>query len=116
MAPLASLPRGRVAAFVDQGPAILVYTQDSVIAGPYHRDADGITDTFAIFTGTPDAAHAILKRRGVAYLMACQAAPDWNYYIARAPDGLLARLARHQAPDWLSPAGHAGDVSVWSGR
>jgi hypothetical protein len=113
MAPLAGLPPGRVAGFVDQGPAIMAYTPDAAIAGPYHRDADGILDTYAIFTGTPDAAHAILKRRGINYLMACAAAPDWNYYIARAPDGLLARLAGQQAPDWLSPAGHAGDVSVW---
>src|SRR6185312_15556999 len=38
MAPLAALPPGAVAAFVDQGPAVLIATRDAVIAGPYHRD------------------------------------------------------------------------------
>jgi hypothetical protein len=113
MGPLISLPTGRVAGFVDQGPAILAYTQDSAIAGPYHRDADGIEDTYAIFTGMPEQARAILQRRGISYVMACSAAPDWSYYIAKAPNGLLARLARHQPPGWLMLARQAGAIQVW---
>ena len=113
MAPLAALPPGRVAGFVDQGPALLAYTSDPAIAGPYHRDADGIEDTYAIFTGTPDQARAILRRRGITYVMACTGAPDWPYYIAKAPNGLMARLARHELPDWLIPAAQAGDIHVW---
>ena len=35
MAALSALPVGRVAGFVDQGPAILVYTHDAAVAGPY---------------------------------------------------------------------------------
>ena len=42
MAPLKALPPGRVAAFVDQGPAVLLHTRHGVIPGPYHRDAAGI--------------------------------------------------------------------------
>jgi hypothetical protein len=113
MAPLNRLAPGRVAAFVDQGPAVLLNTPDSVIAGPYHRDADGIEDMYAIFTGTEAEARAILKRRGIAYLMACRAAPDWKYYIDRAPAGLLARLAHNRRPPWLAPAGQSGDTFVW---
>jgi hypothetical protein len=111
--PLAALPAGAVAGFVDQGPAILLYSTDSAIAGPYHRDAKGIEDTFAIFTGSPDAARAILKQRRIAYVMACRAAPDWKYYIDQAPNGLLAQLAKGRPPAWLSPAGGAGDTLVW---
>jgi hypothetical protein len=113
MAPLLGLPPGRVAGFVDQGPAILAYTQDSAIAGPYHRDSDGILDTYAVFTGPPDAAHAILKKRGIHYLMACSAAPDWHFYQDRAPQGLLAQLAAGELPAWLTPAGQSGAVTVW---
>ena len=113
MSPLTSLPPGRVAAFVDQGPGIMAYTADSAIAGPYHRDADGIEDTYAIFTGTADQAQAILRRRGIAYVMACTGAPDWSYYIAKAPNGLMARLAGHDLPDWLKPAAQAGDIRIW---
>ena len=110
---LKSLPPGKVADFVDQGPGVLAFTRHAVIAGPYHRDGDGIEDTFAIFTGTPDAARAILQKRGINYLMTCTAAPDWNYYIAKAPDGLLALLSQNRVPDWLIPAGKKNDVAVW---
>jgi hypothetical protein len=113
MAPLNRLPKGRVAAFVDQGPAVLLNTPHSVIAGPYHRDADGIEDTYAIFTGSEAQARAVFQRRGIAYLMACAAAPDWAYYQARAPEGLLAQLAKNKLPSWLVPAGKAGDTRVW---
>jgi len=109
MAPLKALPPGRVAAFVDQGPAILAYTGDAAIAGPYHRDAAGIADSYAIFAG-PDP-RALLKARGIDYVMVCAASPDWQFYGVK--DGLLARLATGKAPAWLTPAGTAGDVSVW---
>lgn len=113
LAPLKALPPGRVAGFVDQGPGVLAFTRHAVIAGPYHRDGDVIEDTFAIFTGTPDAARAVLQKRGINYLMTCKAAPDWNYYIAKAPDGLLAQLSQNRIPTWLTPAGGKNDVKVW---
>jgi hypothetical protein len=94
---------------VDQGPAILAYTGDAVIAGPYHRDAAGILDSYAIFTGA--RPRAILQRRGIDYLMTCRAAPDWEFYRARG--GLIAGLAAGQVPDWLTPAGKSGDVEVY---
>jgi hypothetical protein len=109
MALLNALPPGRVAGFVDQGPAILAYTKDSAIAGPYHRDVAGILDTYDLFTG-PDP-RAVLRKRGIDYLMTCRAAPDWDYYAAR--DGLVAKLAAGQVPDWLVPAGNKEDVAVF---
>ncbi|MES2472608.1 MAG: hypothetical protein V4601_07185, partial [Pseudomonadota bacterium] len=69
MALLQGRPAGRVAGFVDQGPAILAYTNHAAIAGPYHRNQAGILDTYDIFTGTD--APAILKRRGIDYVMTC---------------------------------------------
>jgi hypothetical protein len=114
MRTLLRFPKGRLAAFVDQGPAILADTPDSVIAGPYHRDAAGILDSYAIFTGSAAQARAILKRRGIAYLMVCPAAPDWNYYIGHGgPEGLLARIAANRAPHWLSLAAHADGVRIY---
>ena len=109
MALLKTLPPGRVAGFVDQGPAILAYTPHGAIAGPYHRDADGIVDTYAIFTG----AHPqeVLARRGINYLMTCRAAPDWDFYRARG--GLMAQLAAGHVPQWLTLLGESGDVNVY---
>ena len=106
---LKSLPRGRVAGFVDQGPAILAYTPHSAIAGPYHRDAAGILDTYKIFAGKNP--RAVLGGRGINYVMTCRGAPDWDFY--RAQDGLVAELARNRIPAWLAPVGRSGDVEVY---
>jgi len=109
MAPLKALAPGRVAGFIDQGPAILAYTGDAAIAGPYHRGARGILDSYAIFTG-PDP-RSVLKARGIDYVMTCSASPDWQYY--RAKGGLIAEIAAHRRPPWLIPSGTAGDVVVY---
>lgn len=112
MAVLRSLPRGRVAGFVDAGPAILAYTPHSAIAGPYHRDAAGILDTYEIFAGKNP--RAVLDRRGIDYVMTCRGSPDWAFYGAQS--GLLAGLARSRIPDWLVPVGRRGDVEVYRVR
>ncbi len=109
MAALKALPPGRVAAFVDQGPAVLAYTPHSVVAGPYHRDGDGILDNYGIFAG--DNPRAVLHKRGISYLMTCRAAPDWDFYRMRG--GLIAPLAVGKVPNWLVPAGKNGDVEVY---
>lgn len=106
-------PPGRVAAFVDQGPAILAYTKDSVIAGPYHRDVAGILDTYRIFTLPQDQARALLKARGMSYVMVCTAAPDWGFYQAHGHDGLAMVLGSGRPPDWLTPLGTKGDVRLY---
>lgn len=112
MAALKTLPPGRVAAFRDQGPGILVYTPHSTIAGPYHRDASGMLDNYEIFAGKNP--RAVLKRRGIDYLMTCRAAPEWDFY--RGKGGLVTQLARGAAPDWLSFAGRSADAEVYRVR
>jgi hypothetical protein len=112
MAALKALPPGRVAGFVDQGPAVLAYTQHSAVAGPYHRNASGILDSYEIFAG-PNP-RAVLDRRGIDYLMTCRAAPDWDFY--REKGGLVAQLAQGRVPDWLAPAGTSGAVEVYRVR
>ncbi len=94
---LNDMPPGRVAAFVDQGPAVLAYSKDSVIAGPYHRDAAGILDSYEIFAGKKPLA--ILKKRGIDYLVVCRSAPDWDFYRSRG--GLVSQLAQGRTPSWL---------------
>jgi hypothetical protein len=116
MAPLARLGKGRVAGFVDQGPAVLVYTADSVVAGPYHRNAAGIVDSDRLFAGSPAEAAAVLKKRGIDYVMVCTASPDWPWYIAQGGHkGLIARIAKNRLPPWLRPAGRdeTGHVRVY---
>lgn len=109
MAALRPLPRGRVAGFVDQGPAILAYTSHSAVAGPYHRDAAGILDSYEIFAGK--SPRTVLDRRGITYVVTCRGAPDWDFY--RSQGGLVAELAQKRKPDWLTPVGRSGDVEVY---
>jgi hypothetical protein len=116
MQALSRLPKGRVAAFVDQGPAILAYTAHSVIAGPYHRNAAGILDDYAIFAGPERSAKAVLKRRGIDYLMVCRASADWNFYFEHgARDALIRRVSVHTLPRWLQSTGkeRAGNVQLY---
>ncbi|MBI3675452.1 MAG: hypothetical protein HY243_02420 [Proteobacteria bacterium] len=98
---LDTLPPGRIAAFIDQGPGILAYTKHAVVAGPYHRGANGIIDTYTIFAGREAQARQILEQRGIDYVVVCPSSPDYTYYGQR--NGLIARLQRHDVPHWLTP-------------
>ncbi|HEY4125870.1 MAG TPA: hypothetical protein VGM36_14715 [Rhizomicrobium sp.] len=116
LAPLAHLPKGRVAAFVDQGPSILINTPDAAVAGPYHRDASGILDTYRLFTGAPQDAASIIKTRNIDYVMICTAAPVWHWYQERGgKNALIARIAQNRLPAWLSTVGQdkTGHIRVY---
>ena len=101
---LAALPAGRVLGLVDQGPSILAYTHHSAVGGAYHRNAAGILDTYAAFTGTPTQSAAIMARRRIDYIAICKPAPDYSFYRAHdAGTGLLSILAKGQSIAWLEP-------------
>ncbi|SHN83453.1 hypothetical protein [Bradyrhizobium erythrophlei] len=100
VASLKELPKGRVMAPVDLGPAILVETNHEVFAGPYHRNNDGMTALIRLMLAPPPAARQILSDRHVDYVVTCSATPDANI-IKLAPEGLEARLARGDPPDFL---------------
>jgi hypothetical protein len=99
---LATLPAGRVAAFTDQGPAILAYSQHAAIGGPYHRNARGIIDLYELYTSKPEAGAHILRERGIDYVMVCIPSPDYDFYLNEGnDDSLLARLDDDKPPPWL---------------
>ncbi len=101
---LATLPAGRVAAMVDQGPAILAYSKHAMIGGPYHRNARGILDTYDLFTSKPEAGAHILRERGIDYLMTCRSSPDYTFYLNEDKgNGLLKQLDKNHPPAWLAP-------------
>jgi len=99
--PLATLPRGRVLAFIDSGPFILMQTKHAVLAGPYHRDQDGNIAMLDIFLGAPDDAKALMAARGIDYVAFCPGAPERYNYVARAPASLVAALSRGDVPNFL---------------
>ena len=100
-APLARLPRGLVAAFVDSGPYLLMETPHDALAAPYHRDIKGNAGMFDIFLSPPGAAAAHLSALRIAYLAFCPGSPERYTYAAEAPDGLAAALGRGEVPAFL---------------
>jgi hypothetical protein len=114
VASLKQLPKGRVMAPVDLGPAILAETNHDVFAGPYHRNNDGIAAQIKLMLSPLPAAKQILSDRHVDYLVTCSADPNQNF-IKSAPDGLEARLGRGETPEFLEPLHLAPNdkISVW---
>lgn len=117
VAPLKRLPKGRVMAPLDLGPAILAETSHEVFAGPYHRNNDGNTALIRLMLAPLPAAQQILSDRRVDYVVTCSAAPDLNI-IKLAPEGLEARLSRGETPEFLEPIdlGPATKISAWRVR
>jgi hypothetical protein len=107
-APLADRPAGRVLAFIDSGPYILMATGHSVLAAPYHRNGKGNGAMLDVFLAAPGPAMRTLSDLGVDYIAFCPGAPERYIYAAAAPDGLAALLGRGEAPDFLVPVPAAG--------
>ena len=117
VASLKRLPKGRVMAPLDLGPAILAETNHDVFAGPYHRNNDGNTAFLRLMLAPLPTAQQILSDRRVDYLVTCSAAPNGNI-IKLAPEGLEARLSRGETPEFLEPIdlGPAAKISAWRPR
>jgi hypothetical protein len=117
VASLKRLPKGRVMAPLDLGPAILAETSHDVFAGPYHRNNDGNAALIKLMLASLPTAQQILADRHVDYVVTCSAAPDLNI-IKLAPEGLEARLGRGETPEFLEPIdlGPAAKISAWRPR
>jgi hypothetical protein len=113
-ASLNQLPRGRVMAPIDIGPAILLETGHDIFAAPYHRNNAGNLATLELMLAPPPMAHRILSDHHVDYVVICRKAPD-QAVIDRAPDGLAARLGRGETPEFLEPIdlGPAAKIYAW---
>jgi hypothetical protein len=118
VAPLAALPRGRVMAPIDLGPALLAATEHSIFAAPYHRNNDGNLAMLRVMLGAPREAQQILRERQVDYIVLCRGSLEQVEFKRLAPDGLAAGLARGQIPDFLQPLGldGAAKLAIWRVR
>jgi hypothetical protein len=116
--PLASLPRGRVMAPIDLGPAILAATEHSVFAAPYHRNNDGNLAMLRVMLAAPREAQQILIERQVDYIVLCRGSLEQLEFKQLAPDGLAAGLGRGELPDFLQPLDPdgAGKLAIWRVR
>ncbi len=103
VAALNMLPAGTVLGLIDSTPALLLHTHHRGLAGPYHRNGRAIADAMRAWSGTPQAAEAIIRRHRIAYVVACGQPAEATLYDSRAPNGFHARLMRGDAPGWLTP-------------
>jgi hypothetical protein len=100
-APLATLPRGRVLAFIDAGPYILLESDHAVLAAPYHRNQAGNIAMLDMFLAAPDVAKIRMAAHGIDYVAFCLGAPERYNYVAAAPDSLVAALSKNEIPGFL---------------
>src|SRR6202000_3295322 len=61
IASLKALPKGRVMATIDLGPAILAETDHEVFAAPYHRNNDGNLAMLKLMVAQPASAEQMLR-------------------------------------------------------
>jgi hypothetical protein len=103
MAPIARMPAATILTFVDLGPRLITITHHKAIAGPYHRNGDAIIDIHHAFGGTPDTAHAVMKKHGATMVLLCPNLSESTIYRTRDPKGFYVQLNAGQVPNWLQP-------------
>jgi hypothetical protein len=101
--PVAQQPKGTVLTFVDLGPRLITVTHHDALAGPYHRNAHQILDVMHAWRGTPENAHATIRRYRVGYVLICPNMSESTIYRSEAPQGFYSQLARGKVPTWLQP-------------
>ena len=103
LTPLRNLPRGVFLTLPDLTPFLLLYTDHSAIAAPYHRNNHGNRLMFDIFLASPETAREMMRAAGLRYIALC-AWPDTGAQLIRmAPESLAAALASETPPPWLRP-------------
>ena len=101
-----------LAAPIDTGPRILFLTRHKVLAAPYHRNVEGLTDNRRIFAGTEEQALAAVKARGVGAILFCKEYAFVPAYADR-PAFLLDRLVADDPPGWLVPVARSGGMGLY---
>jgi hypothetical protein len=105
LAALAALPPGLVLSTVDPGPAILAHTDHSVLAGPYHRNTDGIRVSLLSLAAPPERARSLIAEARVRYVALCRVSNETSETVSLHPDSLSAALLAGHTPAWLRPVG-----------
>ncbi len=115
---LARVPRlgtGTIVTNPHHGAKVAYLSGLGGIATGCHCNEEGLADTLAILLSPPDASRTVAEKRGVEFVLLWPAARgphghDW--FIERSgPDGLYARLAGGEPPDWLTPV-PAAEIDV----
>jgi hypothetical protein len=98
---LAAEPAQRLMAPIDLGAHLLLFTPHSVVGAPYHRNQQGLLDTFRFFNGPIGDARAILEARGITRVVTCDNLTEVHGLPDHAPDSFVALYAAKTLPSWL---------------
>ena len=109
-----ALPSATLFAPLDITPDLITTTHHRGIASGHHRNMAAMHDVLAAFTGSPEQAHALVRRYGAAYVVVCPGLNEPEIYRQTSPAGFWARLERGERFDWLQPIMIPGSpVLVW---
>lgn len=100
-APLKDLPAQRAMAPIDLGSHLILNTALSVVGAPYHRNQQGLLDTFHFFNGPPAEAENILLKRGITLVVTCPAMTEMKGLPDADPNALVRDLSRKTLPAFL---------------
>lgn len=103
VADLSYLPVSNLLAPFDMGPMILAQTGHNVLASSHHRNAQAMHDHILIFRSQPQTARALMKKRGIDFLVLCPGEEELAFYAKKDPEGLWGNMSRGKVPDWLEP-------------
>lgn len=94
-----------IGGLLDHGPEIVYRTRHAVVGAPFHRNGDGIYDSYRLLAAADDSeSRAIIRRRGIGLLMLCPTRGERGFFTQGTKDGTLyQRLLEDRVPDWLSP-------------
>lgn len=115
-ADLAGLPPERIMTPNELGAYTLLYTPHAVVSAPYHRNNQGLLDTFGFFNGPIDAARTILEKRGINLVVTCDGMPEMAGLPDATPDSFVRLAERNALPDWLENVSTTGPLKVYQVR
>lgn len=115
-ADLAGLPPERIMTPGDLGAFMLLYTPHATAAAPYHRNNQGVLDTYRFLNGPIDEARVILQKRGINLVVTCDALPEMAGLPDAAPDSFVRLVKQGALPDWLENVSTSGPLNVYQVR
>lgn len=115
---LGELPAGKMLTSIDIAPQVMLRTQHSTVAAPYHRNQAALRGAILAFTAPSAEAQARLGAVKSEYVMICSGTPDIASYASAGEGSLAALLLADRAPNFLvRVAGFdSGALRVWRVR
>jgi hypothetical protein len=99
---------------IDLGSHLLAFTPHSVVAAPYHRNQQGVRDTFDFFSRPIADERSMLDRRGIDLVVVCPEMAELSGLPDAAHDSFARLRAAGRLPDWLVPLPLAGTpMEAW---